>query len=192
MTTEVIAQPLQAGVQATFGQGRVLYIKTATSPLTIIAETQNSASTVRKFLNVSAGFKVSLDKGDAWTYLRVTSALTQNVELLIGDDDVEIANAVTVSGGVFTQETPKSVLTDRVTVVTAAGAHTLAAANAGRRSVTIFSDPANPETTYVRSAGGANRIGFVQPGMSVEFDGTYGLDYDAPAGGSTLYIFEES
>jgi hypothetical protein len=193
VTTEVLSQQLTANVQVTFGQGTVWYLKSASGPITVIAERIGTGATIRKFINVSAGFKFVADD-DGWTYLRVTSPTTQTIELIIGDDDVEVSNAVTIAGNVTTLDLPATTISTpgaKVTAVTAGAA--LVAVNAGRRRVTIESDPlnVNNQVVYIRVAGGA-RIGSVVPGTSKQFSGTYALDYEAAAAGDTLYISEEA
>lgn len=196
MTTEVLAQALQAGVQATFGQGRVWYLKVASAPLTIIAERQRTGASPRKFINVAAGFKFTAQEGDGWTYLRVLSAVNQNIEIIVGDDDVEVANAVTVSGGVSTQDAPSAAVATpaRLTVVNAT-AQTIAA-NASRRRITIAnpSDNATPGVVYVQAvAAGAGRGYPLDPGMSAEFRTTAALDVRNDSGGSVdVTQFEET
>lgn len=194
MTTEVIPQTLQAGVQATFGQGRIWYIKSATAALTIIAERQRSGANVRKFLNVGAGFKFTAPEGDGWTYLRVTSAVTQNIEIIIGDDDVEVANAVTVSGAVAMLESPASTVADTPAVNRATATQgVLFAANPARRRMTVFVDGGNTGSCFARVTGGANNIGELVPGLNYEFKGTYALDVRNDTGApANFYIFEET
>jgi hypothetical protein len=97
VTTEVLAIALTAGQQATAGQGRIWYLKTATGPITLTAENNGSGATIRKFINVNAGMSFKAEPGDGWTYLRITSVTTQNIELILGDDEVSVANAVSVT-----------------------------------------------------------------------------------------------
>lgn len=193
MTTEVLTFNLIGGAQQTGGQGRVWYIKTATAALTITLETSRSGASVRKFINVGAGFKYTAKDTERWSMMRILSAVNQVVEIVIGDDDVEVANAVTVSGGVAVSVTPSSTLADTaalVTVVTAGAV--LVAVNPARRRVTISNDPASANTVYIKKTGGANRLAFVQPGTFIEVDTTSGLDYQDAVGGNTLYILEET
>ena len=194
MTTEVIAQALQAGVQATFGQGRIWYLKAASAPLTIIAERQRTGANPRRFINVAAGFKFTAEPDDGWTYLRVLSAVNQNIEIIIGDDDVEVANAVTVSGGVTVQAIPASAVSDIAPVVRLnATQGALFAVNASRRRITVSADSNNAGSCYARVAGGANNIAELQPGVSQQFEATYALDVRNDTGANaTFYIFEES
>lgn len=194
MTTEVLAASLTAGQQYTFGQGRIWYVKSATSPITITAEQAGTGSKIRKFINVAAGFKFTADAGDGWTYLRVISALSQNVELVIGDDDVEVSNAVTVNGSVTTIESPATLVTDAAPVVCPTAALTaIVPINGTRRRVSLSADALNTGTVYVRTAGGANNLYPLAPGLSVEFDGTYAMSVRNDTGANaTIYIFEES
>ena len=195
MTTEVIAQTLQAGVQATFGQGRIWYIKSATSALTIIAERIGTGTTIRKFINVGAGFKFTAEPDDGWTYLRVTSALGQNIEIVIGDDDVEVANAVSVTGAVSISEVPSSTITPSAADSVVNNASALAiAANASRRRITIGSLSTNTGSVRIQSAtAGANRGLELQPGIFVELRTTAAIDVRNDSGAAqTVYVLEES
>jgi len=174
MTTEVLAQSLLAGVQATFPQGRIFYIKTASANLTLTAETIGSGAKVRKFINVSAGFKFTADPGDGWTYLRCLSLVNQAVEMVIGDDDVELANAVSVTGTVTTAILPSGTLTDAANVALPNAATTaIVAANPARRRVTIGNPSTALASFFIRAgAAGANNLLEVQPGIFVELDTT--------------------
>lgn len=193
MSTEVLTQTLTAGQKAIFGAGTIFLITQATGPVSIVARSLGNSNKNRVFANVPAGMKFTADTpDDGFDLLEVTSASNQTITIAVGNDDVEFSNSVTVTGGVLTQETPKQAVADTASKLTALGQHTLFAANGARRAITISSDPLNQETIFFRTTGGANDIGFVQPGQSVEFDGVYGIDYRAPAGGGTLYILEES
>jgi hypothetical protein len=195
MTTEVLAQSLGAGVQATFGQGRIWYIKTATGPMSVTAETIGSGGKIRKFINVGVGFKFEADVGDGWDYLRVTSASAQLVELVIGDDNVEISNAVSVIGSVVTAVAPSSVITASPADSVVLNATALAIpANLTRKRITIGSLSTNTGSVRVQStAAGANKGLELQPGLFVEIDTTAAIDVRNDSGASqTLYTFEES
>jgi hypothetical protein len=195
MTTEVLAATLVGGQQYTFGQGRIWYLKTATSPLSITAEQSGSGSKIRKFINVAAGFKFIAPEGDGWLFLRVNSPLSQNIEMILGDDDVSVANAVTVSGSVVTQAQPSTAIAvsaaDSVIANTAALA---IAANVARRRITVGSLSTNVGSVRVQSAGaGANKGLELQPGTFMELDTTAAFDVRNDSGAAvTVYVFEES
>lgn len=196
MTTEVITQLLQAGVQATFGQGRIWYLKSASSAVTITCEQRRSGAAIRKFTNVAAGFKFKAAEDDGWSYLRLTSALAQTIEIIIGDDDVEVANAVTVSGGVLVSETPSSTIITAANDIAINAATTDAAsvpANGARRRVTIgvLSTAAGPIRV---SANGVTLRGIeIQPGQFVEFRTTAALGIrNDGAAATSFYVFEET
>lgn len=194
MTTEVISQALTAGQQATFGQGRVWYIKSATAPLLIVAETQRSGANIRKFINVGAGFKFSAADGDGWTYLRVTSSVNQNIEIIIGDDDVEVSNAVSVTGGVTVQEIPSVGLTASVADTSVANATASAIpANASRRRITVGALSTNTGSLRIQSTGaGANRGLELQPGLFVELKTAAAFDVRNDSGAAqSYYVLEE-
>jgi len=198
MSSDVLQQALAANQVAIFGRGRIFNLLQCAFPVNIAADYRGigGGQTKHKVFNgTPAGSKFVSDPADGeWTYLRVTNGATpQNITIFVGSDDMSFNNAVTVTGVAQTQVAPSSAITDTPAVVTATGQHALFAANLTRRRVTVFADPANTATVYVRVAGGGNDIGFVQPGTFAEFDTTAALDYrDASAGAQKCYIFEES
>lgn len=196
MTTEVLSFPLASAGTASAGQGKMFYIKSATAPLTITAEKSGTGGRVRKFTNVPAGFKfTAASDADGFTYLRILNGATaQTVELIVGDDDVELSNAVSVTGAVTTQSNPAQAFADTAPVVTAGGTHALFAANLARRRITVWSDPRNAGDAVIglKKTGGANIIGFLVPGQYTEFTNIAGLDYVCTNGGDTIYIAEET
>jgi len=198
VSSEVLTQALQAGVMATFPQGRIFNILSAAAgPLTLQAvQAGGTASKVRTFNNVPAGSKFTAKEGDGWTYLRVTSAVNQNVTIFVGDDDMSFNNAVTITGTAATEELPAAALSDLIPVLTVAATQAaLFPANAARRRITIFSKPTNAGDVgglELRKAGGLNTLAYLTPGESLTFVGTYGVDYKATAGGDTIALCEES
>jgi hypothetical protein len=167
-------------------------------PVTITADTRSVAggqSPQRIFKNVPPGSKFTAEKGQHWTYLRIDSAVLQNIAIFIGDEDLQFNNAVTVTGLATVAVFPSSTISDTAPIAnTVAGQHTLFAANAARRRITVYSDPSNVGDTaiFFRKTAGANNIGFISPGTYEEFDTTAGLDYSCTNGGDKLYIFEET
>jgi hypothetical protein len=197
MTSEVLPQTVGAGATVTFGRGRIFNLLQASSPVTITLEGKSvhgGQTSIRKFVNIPAGSKFIGKAGEEWTFLRLTSALAQTVTLFVGDDDMSFNNAVTVSGVAVVAITPSSGITDQAGVAaTVTGQHAFTAANLARKRVTLWADPTNTATVYLRTTGGANDIGFLQAGTYAEFDTTAGFDYrDPSAGGQKLYISEES
>lgn len=197
MTSEVLTQAVTGGTTATFGAGRVFNILQASNPVTITLETKSvkgGQTSVRKFTNIPAGSKFTLRPGEEpWTFLRLLSSVNQSVTLFVGDDDMTFSNAVTVTGVAVVSINPSATVTDTPAINTTTGQHALFAANASRKRITVFADPTNTATVFVRTSGGANDIGFVQAGTYEEFDTLVALDYrDPSAGGQKLYLFEES
>lgn len=194
MSTETLSQAIGAGNTVQFGSGTQFLVQAASAPISIIAQTIGDSSKTRKFTNVPAGFKfTAANDSEGFDLLQVTSATAQTVTLAVGTDDITFSNQVTVAGNVTTQDLPASTMTNTAPMVTAAATAALVAANPARRRISISSDPGNVANTvvYIRAQGG-NRIGFVVPGTSEEFVGTYALDYEAAAAGDSLYIAEES
>ncbi len=122
----------------------------------------------------------------------VQSTIAQNVTLSLG---FGYATDARISGNFSASFKPSTLLTDSPPIAnTAAGQHTLVAANLNRLRFTVYSDPLNlgDAVIYFRKTGGANNIGFIVPGTYQEFAGVYGLDYQCTNGGDKLYITEES
>ncbi len=194
MTTEVIAQTLTAGQQATFGQGRIFYVKSAPGgPISITLEQYRSGKSVRKFINVPAGFKFKAVEGDGWLTMRVTSAVTQNVEFIIGDDDVELSNAVTVTGGVTTAEAPSSGFTTTVAETALANASSAdIAANAARRRITVNASSTNSGSLWIRDQTATTNGGIeLQPGLFVELRTTAAFRIRNNSGAAQSYSLQE-
>jgi hypothetical protein len=194
MSTETLTQAIGAGGTATFGAGTQFNVITAAAPISIKAVKLGDSSKNRVFNNVPAGVKFSAGSDqEGFDYLQVSSATAQSVTIAVGTDDITFSNNVTVSGSVTTQDLPAGAVagSTKVTAVTAGAA--LVAANAARRRVTVSWDPATLNNTviYIRVSGGA-RLGFLTPGQSLQFNGTYALDYEATAAGDNLYIAEET
>lgn len=195
MTTEVLALALSAGVQATFGQGRVFYIKTAAAPITLIAEKMGSGASVIRFVNMGAGTKFTAKPGQEWDYLRVVSATSQNIELIVGDDDVDIANAVSVSGVALVQQAPATgiAVSASDTAINNASFATIAA-NLSRKSLTIGALASNTGNLRVQSAGAGSTKGReLQPGTTVTYVNTGAFDVRNDSGATqSIWIEEET
>jgi hypothetical protein len=185
---------LTGGQQATAGQGRMFYIKSAASALSITCDIKGTGATIRKFLNIGAGFKFVAPEDRGWTYLRITSALSQNIEIIVGDDDVEVANAVSVTGSVTTQESPSSALATPAAAVRATGGADTIAANPARRRITVASLSTNTGSLFLQATGaGAGRGIELQPGTFVELKTTAAFDVRNDSGVNQTYmLFEET
>lgn len=195
MSTETLSQQLAAGQTAQFGAGTNFLVLTSSAPLSIQAIQLGNSNKNREFSGVLQGFSFKADSADdGFDLLEVTSATAQSITLVVGNDDVAYPSTVTVAGEVQSLQVPAASVTDQAAQVTAAGQAALFPQNVARRRITVFSDPANNKNAavYFRAAGKANNLGFIVPGQSVEFDGTYAVDYDAAAAGDTLYLLEES
>ena len=198
MSTEVLTQALTAGQPATFGRGSMVLITSLTSPVTVVASQIGNSNKKRVFSNVTGGFKFQADSpDDGFDTLTVTSAASQNISIAIGDDDVDFANAVTVSNVVATQDSPAATLTDAAPVTIANGTQgAVVPVNASRRRVLLTIDPNNAAalgSLFFRKAGGAQNLLPVTAGQSYGFNGTYGIDLNNTSGvPCTVYVCEES
>lgn len=196
MTTEVLAQTVVAGTPAFFGQGRIWYLKTATGPVTITARKSGGGSTnVRKFINVAAGFKFRAEIGDGWDILQMDSVSSQAIEIIVGDDDVEVANAVSITGSATTIEAPFATPVTPADAVILTGGNAVIAANLARRAITIGSLASNaPATTNLRVGTAASARGYeLQPGTWQRIPTTGALTiFNGDANSQTYWIFEET
>jgi hypothetical protein len=198
MTTEVLARSLTAGVTTYFGQGRIWYLKAATSAVTIVCRKSGQGSTtVRSFISVAAGFKFKAELGDGWDILEMTSAASQNIEFILGDDDVEVSNAVTVNGSVTTSVSPSSTVTSVADLSVAAAGNSVIAANLSRKRIWIgsLSNNAPTDALNLRVAETNAARGFeLQPGTYEKFETTAALTIrnSSATTAQTYWIFEES
>lgn len=196
MTTEVRQQTLAANVPGYFGQGRIWYLKSATGPVSIVCQKHGQGSTnVRDFINVAAGFKFKAEIGDGWDILRITSATDQIVEIVVGDDDIEVANAVTVNGSVVTEIEPSSTISTPADVAVAGGGNSVIAANLSRKRIRVGSLSTNaPAISNLRVSDSANPRGLeLQPGTWEPFETTAALTiFNPDANPQTYWIFEET
>lgn len=195
MTTEVLAQTLAAAQQVTFGGGRIWYLKTAIAPVTISCEKRGGTQTtqVRKFSNVGPGFKFKAEVGDGWTYLRMTNGATpQTIELIIGDDDVEVSNAVSVTGAVTTvPSVSTAIATPADQVITTANKFSLAA-NLARRTITIGSLSTNTGSVRIQLPAAGAGFGLeLQPGQWETLPTTAAIDIRNDSGVSNTVWFLE-
>jgi hypothetical protein len=200
MSSEVLSFTVTAGQTTVAGQGRIFNLLSAPGgPVSIVADTrkvQGGQSPQRIFNNIPAGSKFVAKDGEGWTYLRITSPVTQVITLFVGDDDMQFNNAVTVTGTAATTVQPSATITATVApTVVATGASSTVAANASRRRITIAAAVANTGYIYVQSVGAAVNLGGVPigPGQFVEFDTNAGLDVRNSTGANQSYsTFEES
>lgn len=195
MSTETLTQTLQANIPAIFGAGTQFLVLSSSAPLKITATQIGNSNKSRVFSGVLEGFKFSADSlDDGFSTLTVLSTVAQNLTIVVGDDDVSYPSTVTVAGNVNTQELPAVALTDIAPVACPNAAQTaVVAQNVSRRRVTLSIDPAAVGVVYARKSGGANNLLPMQPGMSYEFRGTYGLDVRNDTGAAVnVYPLEES
>lgn len=164
-----------------------------------VAVTLSVGGQTEIFQSAIAGLKLKRLK--RWDYIDIAAPAGTTINYLIGytavqADDTDIQQALaTIAGTVAVAALPSSTIADDAPISpTVAGQHVLFAANLGRRRITVWSDPANAgdATIFLRKTGGANDIGFITPGIFIEFDTIAGMDYRAPIGGDKLYLMEET
>lgn len=192
MSTRIFTEAFGAGETREVGAGgRLLYIIAASSAINV--ETTGTPNAPATLQGVGAGLKYR--RPDRWRTLKFTSPGAQNITFAVSDDDdIEIANAVTVSG-------VAAVLVSPATVFTAGGLTTLAtansldiAANLARRRITISSDPTSAGTAWIRDQTGITDGGIpLQPGTFVELQTTAAIRVRNNTGGDCFIgIAEES
>ena len=170
MTTEVLSYTIAAGATVRAPRGRLFYVKSAPNGgLTITASGRPGAPI--KFSNVSAGLRYGIvEESQVWEYLEITSSTAQTVEMIIGDDDVEIAGTVSIAGTVATREAPgtPSVASD---ATLAAGANAANVANAAAKETWFGVTAASAGAMRVAFNNTASAtLGFeIQPGTMVSF-----------------------
>lgn len=200
MSSIVLTQALIANQVATFPMGRIFNILSAPGgSLNITAERRavsGGQTQPRVFNNVPAGTKFTADKGDEWTYLRVTSTVNQTVQIFVGDEDLQFNQAVTVTGSVNVAQTPVGTVTDHADVAVAGlGTDSTIVANASRRSVTVGSlstnAPAAGKNLRVRAHGSAAGGYELQPGTNINIQYNGALDIVNPDAGAQTYYWQE-
>lgn len=194
MSTRTYTLPFTAAGTIPLPSGVFFYVKSASAALTI--RTRGSTSSPIEFTNVGAGLRfgpVSADK--RWTYLDVTSAAVQTVEVVVSDDaEVDIASTVTVAGNVTVAELPATTVATPAANVIANGSFLAIAANASRKRIKICSDPNNLGNVYIQAPSAGPNVGIpLQPGMYEEVQGTYAFHVHNNSGAScTVTQYEES
>ena len=175
MATELLSLIFGAGETRTIGQGRILVIKAASAPVSIRLEQSQNASSPVLFANIPAGFKYKAE-GRGWITGRITSATAQTIEIILGDDDVEFASAVSVTGTASFAEAPSSAITGTAAdVAVATGGNSAIAANTNRRRITIQALSANTGNLRVSTVATVGRGLELQPGQAVELKTTAAL-----------------
>jgi len=198
MTSEVLTQAVGAGATVTFGRGRIFNLLQASSPVSVTLEAKSvrgGQTNIRKFVNIPAGSKFTAARGEEWTFLRLTSALAQNVTMFVGDDDMSFNNAVTVSGVAVVSITPSSAINAPTqSSINAATTDTATLpANLSRKRVTVGNLSTSPNSIRVSADGATNKGVELQPGTFAEFDTTAALGIrNDGAAACTWYFFEES
>lgn len=198
MSSDVLVQALQAGVQATFPRGRIFNILSATGVVNVVADYRGTGSGQTKhkvFNSIPAGSKFVADPADGeWTYLRVTSPTTQTITLFVGSDDMAFNNAVTVTGTALVAVNPSGTINSPVASVLAGNTTDGIGvpANAARRRVTVYNLAASAGPIRVSDTGVTGRGAEIAPGGFQEWDtvAALGIRCDTAAGATWGYVEE--
>lgn len=192
MTTEVLTQALTAGQTAFMGQGRVWYLKTATTAITITLRKNGSSAYVRNFINVPAGFKFKADPGDGWDIMELLSGANQTIEMVLSDDDVDASNAITIIGVATTTQQPFTTVTSTGPTVIANANKLSIAANLGRKKIEISNLSTSTGSVFVQTAAAGAGFGIeLQPGMSWAEWFTGAVDLRNDSGGNCTVSYNE-
>lgn len=200
MSSEVLTQAVGPAAPAAFGQGRIFNLLSAPGgPVTITAERRSvlgGQTQPRVFKNIPAGSKFTAPLGDEWTYLRLTSASNQTIQIFIGDEDMQFNNAVTVTGTASVSVNPSSAVNSPVATALAANTTDVTGvpANPARRRVTVYNLSTGAGGPIRVSDTGATGRGFeIAAGTDQEIDtqAALGIRCDT-AVGATWGYFEES
>lgn len=196
MSSEVLQYTVTAGQTTVAGSGRIFNLLQAPAgPVSITADTRSQAggqSPQRVFTNIPAGSKFTAAPGERWTYLRITSAVTQVITIFIGDEDMQFNNAVSITGTAATTVQPSATINDTADTAQGANSQTVIAANPSRRRITIGNRETSAGIIRVSGAGGAGHGVVLQPGVFAEFDTTASITVRADtASAATWYAFEE-
>jgi hypothetical protein len=188
VTTEVLSYSISAGATVRAPRGRLFYVKSAPNGGLTISASGRPGAPIR-FTNVSAGLRYGIvAEKDVWEYLEITSATAQTVEMIIGDDDVEIAGTVSVAGTVATREAPgvPSVATDSTLAANGTGS---LGANLTAKQTFIGNTAASVGNVRVAFNNTATAsLGWeIQPGTGMWFDTNQGFSVFAAGGSITWY-----
>lgn len=192
MSTRTYTLSFLGASTLTLPGGVFFYVKSAAAALTI--RTRGSTTSPIEFTNVGAGLRFGPVPADKrWTYLDVTSAVVQTVEVVVSDDaEVDIASTVSVAGNVTVSDLPATAATffARTTLATATSADI--AANAARRRITIYNWSAGGGSLTIRDTGATTDAGAeLQPGTSIELAFTGALRIRNNSGVSLDYSYIE-
>jgi hypothetical protein len=194
MTTEVLNYSFNGtGTDTKTAPGGVFfYVLVASAALNI--RTDGRTQTINKFIGVGAGFRFGPgDESQRWRYLRIDSATAQNITLIVGDDPVEVANAVTIAGLVQVTQSPATGMQSVADVSVNAATQAPIAANLSRKSITIGNISTNAASFRIAeaAAAAANRGDEIQPGQTITYFNTGALSIFNTGAGAQSYTKTE-
>ena len=195
MGIERRVQTIDAGGRIDTPRNNFFLILSATGSVNLRAE---RGGTSEGFNGISGGILVR--RIQSWDTMTIEGTPGVSVEYLVGSEHVERDETdirlqiATIAGVAAIAEEPAATVADTPQVdIADTTQDELVPANLLRKRVTIFVDPDNGGSCFIRTAGGANNIGVLVPGVTYEFKGRYALDVRNDTGGTaTFYIFEEA
>lgn len=157
-----------------------------------------NGGTGEHFDDVNGGIYIRRIK--SWNSVRFLGAPGTTVEYFIGtefndEDETDIRLAVTaIAGSVSVIDAPTVAISDTAPVTVPDSVQTaVVPVSLTRRKVTLTVDTNTAGVVYLRSAGGANNLAEIQPGIMYPFATRAGIDaYQETGGDAIIYIFEES
>lgn len=176
-------------------RGNFCLLLSATGAINVRSERDGTSE---GFDGVSGG--VLIRRVQPWDNLRFLGTPGIAVEVLLGHEEVERDEVdirlqiATIAGTASVAVAPATAVADTAPVVRPTATQAaLFAVSLTRKRITVFVDSNNTASCFARTAGGANNIAELQPGMFYQFDGRYAVDVRNDTGANaTFYIFEEA
>jgi hypothetical protein len=196
MTTDVITQAITAGGTVTFGRGRFFALLAATGPVTVAFEDKRvgGSQTQRRVLNnIQAGTKMTVNPGEEWTYIRLTSASAQNITVGVSDDNVEFTSAVSIVNTPSVFLAPTTLVSTPAQISLNSTQTTQIPANSSRKRLTVCGVSTNTGAVLLhQGAQGAVNSG-IPIGPSTIFSVASAAQWEVynPLGGTAVFTYTE-
>lgn len=195
MSTRTYTLTFSGGETIPLPGGVFFLVTRASSALTI--RTRGTPGSPLEFSSVGAGLSygpVTFDK--KWTYLDVTSAAAQVVEVIVSEEgEVKVGSVVSVSGSVETVAQPSTTLATPARIACGTGADVLlVAVNAARKLVRIQVPSTETRSIVTGPTGslGASQGFEIQPGTNEPFSTTAAIYARGVGGSVNVQVFEET
>lgn len=195
MSIERRSEVIPASGELSTPRNNFFLLLSATGTVNMRAE---GRGTSERFDGITGG--ILIRRVNSWDFMTITGAAGLTVVYLVGTELVERDETdvrlqiATIAGTASVADSPASALADTAAVALPDATLTaVVPVNLTRRRVTITVDADALTPVYARTAGGANNLLEMQPGVAYEFRGTYAISIRNDSGGATTaYVFEES